>query len=1260
MPPLTRTDVISLEGITCPVCVGIIHNKLAGLDGVSSVHVSIVDPEEREATVKYNPNEVTLREVIRAVIECGFNARPKNAFPSLEDITLLVGGMMCNDCVFKVKTNVAKINGVRRVDVSLDDGRANVTYETTQTDPHAIQTTVNELGFVVTLPEKIQPSSATLSVEGLGCDLCALSVQRVLTSKPGVISATVSVEERKVLVDFYSYEVKATDLCRFVYNAGYSAVVVSEQGPPDLASALFSVAGMTCMSCVNSLEALLSGTKGIEGVRVSLQDGTAAVVFVPSLITTRQIVEVISGAGFECHIKHRVPGDSSESEATPLLKSASIKTASSSSLKVSEMKSQQQSSPRVFLSAADGRNEPLEKCHLHVRGMTCASCVSAVEKNMLKLEGVAQALVSLLSERAEVKYDPKKVSPLQLVEATCDLGYQASVIEDLEYQYGEIELSIKGMTCASCVSSIETAVLKQPGVTKASIALSTQRGHFVFDPEITGPRHIVYVIEEMGFEAAPAGVNQTDVDHLTHAAEIRKWRRAFLISLLCGVPTMVVMVYFMMFADMDSHCCLLPGLSLENLLLFLFATPVQFVGGRHFYMPAFRALRHGMANMDVLVMLATNISYFYSVVVLAYFMAAQADHSPMTFFDTVPMLIVFLCLGRWMEHLAKAGALHFSALHTSNALTKLISLQATEATLVTLDDRGETVAEKRIDVNLIQRNDLIKVIPGEKIPVDGKVTKGTSNVSEAHITGEALPVAKEVGSAVMAGSINENGALLISATHVGKDTTLAQIVKLVEEAQSSKAPIQQLADRIAGYFVPTVVLLSILTLIVWIVVGFSKIDVIHKYYGRIRGMSDSEVVMQFAFQCALTVLSIACPCALGLATPTAVMVGTGVGATNGILIKGAEPLEAMCKVKCFAFDKTGTITRGTPVLVYVGLLNQAKASTPRVLLALIGTAESGSEHPIAKAISNYAKQLLMTDVLGTCENFEAVSGLGLSCRVSNLSNILNVASDKSMDFDPHDLPPVEVQHIGKEAAQDSPHDDAWDGAHDILVGNREWMKTNSVVVPAAVDSLMCRKEMLGQTVILCSVDGELAGVLAVSDTLKPEASATVRALKEMGFKVVLLTGDNQQTASAIAQEVGIDEVFAQVLPSHKVEKVQQLQSRGLKVAMVGDGINDSPALVQADVGIALSNGTDVAVEAADLVLIRNNLYDVVAAVDLSRKTVRRIRMNFFLASIYNLIGIPLAAGVFMPFGVALLPWMGAAAMALSSVSVVTSSLLLYL
>ncbi|KAL3182223.1 hypothetical protein MRX96_007426 [Rhipicephalus microplus] len=512
---------------------------------------------------------------------------------------------------------------------------------------------------------------------------------------------------------------------------------------------------------------------------------------------------------------------------------------------------------------------------------------------------------------------------------------------------------------------------------------------------------------------------------------------------------------------------------------------------------------------------------------------------------------------------------------------------------------------------------------------------------------------KQLDSNVMAGSVNENGVLVIRATHVGKDTTLAQIVRLVEEAQSSKAPIQQLADKIAGYFVPAVVILSILTLVVWLILGFIRTDLVNNYYSKTQDMSETEEIIQFAFQCALTVLSIACPCALGLATPTAVMVGTGVGATNGILIKGAEPLEAICKVACFAFDKTGTITKGAPVLVYAGVMTHVKALTLNVLMAIVGTAEASSEHPIAKAISDYAKQFLETGILGSCESFEAIPGFGLSCKVGSVGSILKNAPKY---VDSHC---IEIQYIG-EVNQERNEQEKWDNTYDVLVGNREWMKNNSVEVSSSVDSLMARREMLGQTVILCAINGVLAGILAVSDTPKPESKATVSKLKEMGFKVVLLTGDNAQTASAIAEQVGIDEVFAQVLPSHKAEKIKSLQNEGFKVAMVGDGINDSPALVKADVGIALSDGTDVAIEAADLVLIRNNLYDVVGAVDLSRKTVQRIRMNFFLASIYNLVGIPLAAGIFMPFGVALLPWMGAAAMALSSVSVVTSSLLLYL
>ncbi|XP_064458181.1 copper-transporting ATPase 2-like isoform X2 [Ornithodoros turicata] len=1311
MPGHLRTEVITLEGMTCPVCVKIIEARVSQLVGVVSINVCL---QENTAVVQYDTSEIALREILRAVIDCGFTARLKSARPSFEDITLLIGGMMCNECVRKVKDNVTEIHGVLRVDVSLEEGRANVTFETTQTDPVTIQNVINDLGFVVTLPNAIQPSYATLSVEGIACNLCVESINRILTRKPGVVSVSVSLEEKKAYVEFYRYEITAGDLCRYVNSTGYVATLLEEQGPPDLSSVLFGIRGMTCDSCVKTIENALSRENGIEGVKVSLKDGTAAVVFVASLLTTKQIEAFIEDMGFECWVKEKI--DLDMTEATPLLlPSPSSTRVSEKPADVCKLSPASLSASRISLRNADIGEEPLAKCYLHVRGMTCASCVSAVEKNLLKVNGVAQALIALLAEKAEVKYNPRLVTPQQLADATTDLGYTATVIEDIESQQGEAELNIRGMTCASCVSSIESAVLRHQGVIKATIALATQRGHFMFDPEITGPRDIIRIIEDMGFEAFPASVNKTDVDHLTHAAEIQKWKCAFLISLVFGVPTMVTMIYFMSI-DMEEACCIIPGLSLENLLLFAFATPVQFIGGRHFYLPAIKSLSHGMANMDVLVSLATSVSYLYSVCILIYFIISQADHSPMTFFDTVPMLVVFLCLGRWMEHLAKR--------YTSNALSKLMGLQATEATLLTLNEKGEVDSETCIDINLIQRGDILKVIPGEKIPVDGRVVFGMSSVNEAHITGESLPVLKELDSMVLAGSINENGVLHVRATHVGKDTTLAQIVRLVEDAQTSKAPIQQLADTIAGYFVPVVVCLSVLTLVAWLIVGFRRADLIYTYYGMTSRMSQTEVIVQFAFQCALTVLSIACPCALGLATPTAVMVGTGVGATNGILIKGAEPLEMMCKVKCFAFDKTGTITQGTPSLVYVGLMEQITSASIAKFMAIVGTAEASSEHPIANAICSFARQMFNASVLGTCEEFVAVSGFGLSCTVTGVGNLVKDYTDKMSG---HQLPPVQIQSLSLKAGVTNKDEKDAD-IFRVAIGNREWMKQNSVGIPTAINAIMAEKERLGHTAVFCSVDGRalqiyqtekmtsgqqaprpvslrnidgccpeappftfpfqfagfsillqtatgfvslgfihlgfmqssLLGALAVSDTLKPEAIATVQSLQQMGFKLVLLTGDNRQTAQAIGKQVGIGEIFAEVLPSHKADKIQELQKGGQRVAMVGDGINDSPALVRADVGIAFSNGTDVAVESADLVLIWNNLYDVVAAVDLSRKTVRRIRINFFLASVYNLIGIPLAAGVFMPLGVALMPWMGAAAMALSSVSVVTSSLLLYL
>ncbi|KAI1290853.1 Copper-transporting ATPase 1 [Halotydeus destructor] len=872
--------------------------------------------------------------------------------------------------------------------------------------------------------------------------------------------------------------------------------------------------------------------------------------------------------------------------------------------------------------------------------------------------------------------------------------------DEKEKETTDAMLSISGMTCASCVASIEKHLLTQPGVVSASVSLSTHKGHFTFDPNVTGIRTIAEVIDDMGFEATPVTDSWSSLSqaYLNQKEEVRKWRNAFFVNLLFGAPCMAVMMYFMYnMDDMPHHdhgpgkqmaansCCLLPGISLENLVMFLLATPAQFIGGRHIFLNAVKSLRHGMANMDVLIMLAANIAYFYSLIVLVIFMGLDIHHSPRTFFETPPMLLIFVSLGRWLEHIAKGK--------TSEALTKLMSLQPSEAVLVEYDEKANMVVkEEPISVHLIQRGDHFKIVPGTKVPVDGVVVDGDSTADESLITGESLPVIKKPGCHVIGGSINEGGVLIIRATLVGKETTLSQIVRLVEEAQTSKAPIQQMADTIAGYFVPAVLVCSILALVSWLYIGFHYrkyfIMIKRLYNYHVDGIGDTEMVYGFAFQCALTVLSIACPCSLGLATPTAVMVGTGVGALNSILIKGAEPLEVAHKVNIVVFDKTGTITFGSPrvtrIVVFLGNLSSDLISTmkPAVilkkLLLIIGSSESNSEHPIGKAIYSYVRQVYRDKMpLYKIDKFTNIPGYGLSCRISSISGLDGIILPEDMSTDKkHNICDATVEFnnevVKKRNLSDSQlvvfeeqnlltnETNNKDGSHRILIGNREWMAKNGLEVSLFMEEIISKQEDAGSTVVLVAIDNVIWSMVSVADGVKPEAALTVSTLYSMGIDVILLTGDNHRTALSVAKQVGIRRVFAEVLPSHKVRKIKQLQDTGLIVAMVGDGVNDSPALAQANVGIAIANGTDVAVEAADIVLIRNDLMDVVAAMDLSRKTVDRIRINFLFASAYNLLGIPMAAGLFFPWGIVLKPWMGSAAMALSSVSVVTSSLLLKL
>lgn len=789
---------------------------------------------------------------------------------------------------------------------------------------------------------------------------------------------------------------------------------------------------------------------------------------------------------------------------------------------------------------------------LQITGMTCAACANRIEKGLNKLDGVASANVNFALEKASVIYDPMKVNVNHLEESIKKLGYGTAK--------DAVGFQLEGMTCAACANRIEKGLNKLPGVTNATVNFAMETARVEYSPGEVSITDMQNKVKQLGYKAITKQEQGSAADH--RKKEVQNQKRKLFISAVLSLPLLWSMVAHFSF----TSWIYLPEILMNPLFQLLLATPVQFYVGKQFYVGAYKALRNGSANMDVLVSLGTSAAYLYSLyLTIDWFLAGgSVHHGPSLYYETSAILITLVIMGKLFESLAKG--------RTSEAIKSLMGLQAKTA-LVVRDGQ-----ELSIPVDEVITGDIVLVRPGDKVPVDGEVLEGNSSVDESMLTGESIPVEKTAGDAVIGATMNKNGMLKVKATKVGKETALAQIIKVVEEAQGSKAPIQRVADIISGIFVPIVVGIAVAAFLIW--------------YFFVTPGNVAE-----ALEKAIAILVIACPCALGLATPTSIMAGSGRAAELGILFKGGEHLEQTHKIDTIILDKTGTVTKGKPELTDV--VAEGEESD---LLKLVGSAEKNSEHPLAEAIVAGIKERGIS-LLDT-ESFEAIPGFGIKAVVE-----------------------------GKE----------------LLIGTRRLMEKFEVNARHAYDA-MSRLEENGKTSMLIAVDGKYAGMVAVADTIKETSKAAVERLKAMGIQVIMITGDNERTAKAIAAQVGINHVLAEVLPEGKAEEVKKLQAQGKKVAMVGDGINDAPALATADIGMAIGTGTDVAMEAADVTLMRGDLSSIPDAIYMSRKTMSNIKQNLFWALGYNTLGIPIAA-----IGL-LAPWVAGAAMALSSVSVVLNAL----
>ena len=1091
-------------------------------------------------------------------------------------------------------------------------------------------------------------ATTTLKVGGMTCGACTSAVEAGFKGVDGIGNVSVSLVMERAVVMHDPQRISAEKIQEIIEDRGFDADVLATDLPspmldtfkydeeedkeddslPQITTTTLAVEGMTCGACTSAVEGGFKGVAGVKHFSISLLSERAVVEHDVSLLSAEQIAEIIEDRGFGATVI-----DSSTAAPKPI--------------------------PRAERSNSE-KVEMMATTTVAIEGMTCGACTSAVEGGFKDLDGLVQFNVSLLAERAVVIHDPSKLSPEKIAEIIEDSGFEAKI---LSTQLGSTSQSstaatamfkVFGVTDAAAATSLEERLKSMPGVNSATISLATSRLNISHQPNITGLRALVELIEAQGYNALVADNddNNAQLESLAKTREITEWRRAFTTSLSFAIPVFLISMIFPMLIpalDFGSLIVFFPGLYLGDIICLVLTIPVQFGIGKRFYISAWKSMKHGSPTMDVLFALGTSTAFFFSVAAMLVSIFLPPHTRPSTIFDTSSMLITFITLGRFLENRAKG--------QTSKALSRLMSLAPSMATIyadpiaaakaaegwdlaiqepkISSAQEGNAAEEKVIPTELIQVGDIVILRPGDKIPTDGTVTRGETYVDESMVTGEAMPVQKRVGSVLIGGTVNGAGRVDFRVTRAGRDTQLSQIVKLVQDAQTTRAPIQRLADVIAGYFVPCILLLGFLTFATWMVLSH-----VLKHPPKIFVDEKSGGKFMVCLKLCISVIVFACPCALGLATPTAVMVGTGVGAENGILVKGGAALETATKITQVVLDKTGTITVGKMSVATVNLVPTWENTEWRRKLwwSILGLAEMGSEHPIGKAILAAAKEQLGLGIEGTIGGsigeFEATVGKGISAYVE-------------------------------------PATSAERARYRILIGNVRFLQNNDIAVPQqAIDSSeeanlkasgSSNSSSAGTTNIFIAIDGTYSGHLCLSDTIKDSARAAIAALSRMGIKSAIVTGDQRSTALAVARLVGIppENVHAGVSPDQKQEIIRSLQAQGECVAMVGDGINDSPALATADVGIAMSSGTDVAMEAADVVLMRpNHLMDIPASIHLARSIFNRIKLNLSWACGYNVIGLPFAMGVFLPFGYHLHPMAAGASMAASSVSVVCSSLLL--